>query len=136
MFYVNGVFFHHGAVCSIATLFTDIPEQLHFSIRYYTQDDFSKKKTKKGKKFKNDWSFIVQGFILLRTNRNCHVWWEKNSFWLNCDWLRQKHELLISGYFQENCVWTFSLFTTVFGGLIRSTWIIWDLYVCKLKNHF
>lgn len=65
-----------------------------------------------------------------------HVWWEKNSFWLNCDWLRQKHELLISGYFQENCVWTFSLFTTVFGGLIRSTWIIWDLYVCKLKNHF
>lgn len=102
---------------------------------------FQRKKPKKEmKKFKNDWSFIVQGFILLRTNRYCTVLMvtfdeRKICFdWIVIDYVKSmSYNFRI---FQENCVWTFSLFTTVFGGLIRSTWIIWDLYVCKLKNDF
>lgn len=70
MFYVNGVF-------SIMVQSVQLPHYSWTSLNNYIFQSgtthkmiFQRTKNKTTmKKFKNDWSFIVQGFILLRTNR-------------------------------------------------------------------
>lgn len=75
MFYVNGVFFPSWCSLFNCRIIHGHPWTITFFNQVLPTHKmiFQRKKTKKMKKFKNDWSSIVQGFILLRTNRDCTV---------------------------------------------------------------